>query len=215
MRRLRLELLVLFAGVLAGPAQAGGVFAREGIGEWLEGYDLRGETLGATGLGLIDPFSFCLANPASVAFAHSAHGYLGLVGSATRTKDGENESRHLAGTISGVGFGVPIGQGLALRFSLRPRTDGSYALRELVPTGSETPERNYRDLTGTRGFLAYQADVAWRAGRSWALGVSAGILTGSLLDEVEYTLPDSGWVDTEDRRTMRVPPTWTFGWTSG
>jgi hypothetical protein len=80
--------LAAFALLSASGARAQSAFARDGLGEWLEGYDLRGQGLGNTGIGVVDPYNFTLANPASSAFAHSTVGYVGLEGSVTQLDDG-------------------------------------------------------------------------------------------------------------------------------
>ncbi len=186
------------------------LFSREGIGEWFEGYDLRGEALGGTGIGTIDPYNFSAVNPAATAFGSKALGYVGLVGSLNWTEDGQATIRQSAGRIAGLGAFVPLGSRFGARFSLRPRTDCSYVLTERIDTGSGADDNIHRS-EGSRGVLLYAADLSWRAGRALACGLKIGVQTGSLRDEGAHDFTDSGWVSTQDRRTLRFRPAWTFG----
>lgn len=212
-RRLGAGLIVfLVAGLLlAGPVQAGGVFSREGLGEWLEGYDMRGEALGSTGIGVIDPCNFSGANPAATGFSRHTLGYVGLHGSTNWTRDEDGIARSSTGRISGIGVHVPLSQYLAVRFHVYPRTDGAYIFEERVETGSDNPDGNIHREEGSRGLLTYNADLTWHVGRTWVAGLNMGLLAGSLLDEIKYDFTDSGWVSTEQRRTLKCYPTWTFG----
>ncbi len=204
----------LLAGIVwaaSHPAvPANGIFSREGLGEWLEGYDLRGETLGGTGIGVVDPQSFCGANPAASAFALHTLGYVGIDGTVNWASDGQEEARQATGEISGLGVHVPLGRGWGLRLAMRPRTDGVYTLNEMLPSATGSTG-NRRILTGARGLLLYTADTSYRGGRNWAVALRAGILAGSLLDEVRYEFADSGMVDTEDQRMLRLGPSWVVG----
>ena len=51
--RILLISALLVAAFALGDAEAQSIFSREGLGEWYEGYDLRGESLGGTGIGTI------------------------------------------------------------------------------------------------------------------------------------------------------------------
>ena len=192
------------------PAAAESLFAREALGEWLDGYDLRGETLGSTGIGTVDPHNFSSINPASGAWTPFVQGYFAMQGAVNWAEDGTDTARRSSGLISGLGLSVPVTKHWALRFMLRPQTDGTYRIQEVAPIGSDDPEGNIHIEEGSRGLLSYSGDLTYR-GRLWAVGLRAGLLAGSLLDQTTYELSDSGWVDTEDRRTLRCEPTLRYG----
>lgn len=195
-----------------GPAaHAESLFAREALGEWIDGYDLRGAALGATGVGTIDPYNLSALNPAASAWAPFVLGYVGMQGTVNWTEDGEATSRRSTGSITGAGVALPIGKGWGLRFLLRPQTDGTYGIEEIAQIGSDDPEGNIHREEGSRGLLSYSADLTFRPATSVAIGVRGGLLAGSMMDETSYDFSDSGWVDTDDRRTMRCKPTFRYG----
>jgi len=185
-------------------------FAREGLGEWLEGYDVRGEALGSTGIGVADPFNFCLVNPAATAFSPNTLVYAAFNGVVNWTRDGENEARRSSGSLMGLGVHVPLNGPWGMRWTLQPRTDGVYTLRDTVATGSGNAH-NLRISEGSRGLLLLTGELTYRSGRTLAAAASAGLTAGSLLDEVSYEFADSGWTDTQDQRKLRVRPVLIFG----
>ncbi len=204
--------LALLAGVLAlAPgAQAISAFAREGLGEWLEGYDVRGEALGSTGIGVADPFNFCMASPAATAFSSNTLVYVALDGTVNRVEDADHASRRGSGTVRGLGVHVPLSGAWGMRWTLRPYTDGVYTLRDIVATGSGNPN-NIRLSEGARGLLLVSGEATFRHGHNLAAALSAGLTAGSLIDEVSYDFADSGWTDTQDQRKLRVRPAWVLG----
>ncbi len=206
-------LLIVLTGLAltSSAVQAESLFAREALGEWIEGYDMRGAALGATGVGTIDPYNLSALNPAAGAWAPFVLGYIGMEGTVNWTDDGQSTSRRTAGTVSGVGLVVPMGKGWGLRFLLRPQTDGTYGYEGIAPIGSEAPEANTHREEGSRGLLSYSADLTFRPATSLAIGLRGGVLAGSMLDKTSYDFGDSGWVNTEDRRTMRCEPTIRYG----
>lgn len=199
------------AALLAvAPARAESVFAREGLGEWLEGYDLRGETLGSTGLGVIDPYNFCTINPATTAFSVNTLAYFGLGSSLRWTTDDVSTARRASTYLTGTGVYLALPSHLGLRFALTPVSDPTYRLESTVITGWEDREEDVRRETGTRGLLRGEAGLSWRAGTNWALGGSVGIVAGSIRDETIYAFGDSaedhGYADGSDLRRLRVHP---------
>jgi len=202
--------LIALLLILAPSARAVSAFAREGLGEWLEGYDVRGEALGSTGIGVVDPFNFCLANPAATAFSPHTLVYAALNGVVNWTADGDHEARRTSGSLMGFGVHVPLTRSWGMRWALQPRTDGVYTLRDTVATGSGNA-RNLRLAEGSRGLLLVTGEIIYHAGRALAAAVSAGITAGSLLDEVSYAFADSGWTDTQDQRKLRVKPAYVLG----
>jgi hypothetical protein len=191
-------------------APAVSVFSREGLGEWIEGYDARGEALGSTGIGVADPFNFCMLNPAATAFSPNTLVYAAMDATVDWSRDADHEARRKSGSLAGLGVHVPLSSTWGMRWTLQPRTDGVYTLRETVATGSGDPG-NVRILEGSRGLLLVTGEVTCRPIRSLAAALSAGLTAGSLLDEVHYQFADSGWTNTDDQRKLRVRPAWVFG----
>ncbi len=212
-RRACLTFLFLSAVLATAPppADAESLFAREALGEWIDGYDMRGEALGSTGIGTIDAYNLSALNPAASAWAPFVLGYIGMQGIINWTEDGHSTARRSSGTITGAGVAIPISKVWGLRFLLRPQTDGTYGIEEVADIGSADPEANTHREEGSRGLLSYSADLTFRPGRSLAVGLRGGLLAGSLLDETSYDFGESGWTDTEDRRTMRCKPTFRYG----
>ena len=202
--------LAAFALLSASGARAQSAFARDGFGEWLEGYDLRGQGLGNTGIGVVDPYNFTLANPASSAFAHSTVGYVGLEGSVTQLDDGNGTVSSSSGNIAGLGVFIPFSDHFGTRLALRPRSLGTYTIEGEIETGSGA-EGNVRREEGARGLLEATADFSWRDKHTWAIALSAGMMGGALSDESETFFTDSGWVGSTDRRALRLHPAWTLG----
>lgn len=196
--------------VLAPEARAVSAFAREGLGEWLEGYDIRGEALGSTGIGVLDPHNFCMVNPAATAFSPNTLVYFAMDGTVNHTRDGEREQRRNAGTIRGLGVHVPLTGSWGMRWTLRSATDGVYTLRETLATGSGRTD-NVRISEGGRGLLRITGDATFRPTGSLAAAVSVGLTAGSLIDEVSYQFADSGWADAQYQRKLRVHPAWVLG----
>jgi hypothetical protein len=208
------------AGLLAGallwtaPARAESVFSREGIGEWLEDYDGRGEALGSTGIGVIDIHNFAGLNPAATAFSRKSMGYAGIGSTIRWTTDGVNDQRRPSTAISGLGAHIALPSGLGLRFGLGAATDGAYALEERVATGWEAAGTDVRREEGTRGLLRYTSALTWAYRNRYALGAGLGVYAGSLLDETSYTFGDSaqaaGWEPGGDQMRLRFHPATFF-----
>jgi hypothetical protein len=208
----RVAVLSLVAALMVGGSgvRAESVFARDGIGEWLEEYDIRGAALGSTGIGVIDIHNFASLNPASTAFSKKSMGYAG-VGSMIRwTSDGTDEARRPSTFLTGLGAHVALSNGIGVRLTVSPATDGGYVLQRNVPTGWEDVERDVRREEGSRGLLRYAASVSWAAHDRLALAAGAGIYAGSLLDETSYEFGDSalarGWRSCEDQMRLRFRP---------
>jgi len=202
-------LIVALSGQLFGAAQAESIFAREGIGTWLEGYDLRGEALGGTGIGVIDAHNFSGPNPASTAFSEKAMGYVGLGSTVRWTTDGDETDRQPATFLTGFGGHVALPSGFGFRFLIGPATDASYTLVETVPTGwSGDQDRRYEE--GSRGLLRYAAAATWRSGDTFALGFGGGLVAGSIIDRTVFEFGDSaradGWLPGENERRLRFHP---------
>ncbi len=214
------RLLAIMVGVLLGapaclllatPAKAQSAFSREGLGEWLEGYDMRGEALGSTGIGTIDPCNFSCVNPAATAFSRKALGYVGLHGSVNWTDDGNGAARVSSGMISGIGAYMPLSSRLGMRMSVRPCANGAYIIEERIETGGDSSESNIHREEGSRGMLRYAADLSVRGGANWAVAFSIGLQAGSILDESEQNFSESGWTSTTDRRLLRFRPSLIYG----
>lgn len=188
-------------------ARAESVFAREGIGEWLDGYDVRGFALGSTGIGVVDPNNFTALNPAATAFSASTLGHVSLTSLICWTGDGDATARRASTDLSGLGLHVDLPEHLGVRLLLEPATNASYAFEQSIPTGSEDIERDVVREEGSRGLTRYLAGLSWRGGRNWALGVSLGVLAGSLVDRTSFIFEDSaaaaGYSNGEDRRELR------------
>jgi hypothetical protein len=201
--------VVALVSLFPSQAQAGSVFAREGIGEWIDGYDVRDRALGSTGIGVADPYSFMNPNPAAGAFSTNTLVHAGLGRSVQWASDGEHTARFGSSAFAGFGVYLALPEGLGLRLLLRPATDGVYALEEVVETGSGNQD-NIRREEGSRGLIFYGADLLWRGGQTWAVAAGAGLITGSLRDETTYTFADSGWGGSSEQRTMRFKPAAVF-----
>ncbi len=205
---------LLFAVVLIAslslPVRGESVFAREGLGEWLEAYDLRGETLGSTGIGVVDPYNFTGCNPAAGAFSDNTLGYVGIGSGVRWASDPDRTARKPSTYLTGTAVRIPLPSHWGVRLSAGPATDASYALETAVATGWEENERDARREQGSRGLLRCDLGVDWRGGQRWAVGASAGVLFGSMLDEISYIFGDSaksaGWMEGSDRRRLRFEP---------
>lgn len=198
----------------AGGAQAESLFAREGLGEWIEPYDARGEALGSTGIGVIDPHNLSGLNPAAAAFSKKSMGYFGFGASLRWAGDGEAESRESATYVTAIGGQVALPGGFGVRLSLEPATDGTYAIEERVPTGLEAFGEDIATSSGSRGILRAGAAVTWQGGETWALAAGMGLYAGSLRDEIAYTFSDtaaaSGWEPGETQTRLRFHPSAFF-----
>jgi hypothetical protein len=192
------------------PAGAESVFAREGIGEWIEGYDLRGEALGSTGIGVLDLHNFTGPNPATTAFSRKSMGFVGIGTTVRWADDGRARHRRPSTYLTGLGGHVALGTRFGIRFAMGPATDAAYSLETNVATGWEGIEEDVRREEGSRGLLRYALAVTWRGGRNWALAAGGGLLAGSLIDETSYAFGDSavadGWIAGEDQRRLRFRP---------
>ncbi|MFH1142975.1 MAG: hypothetical protein V1774_00355 [Candidatus Eisenbacteria bacterium] len=195
--------------VLGGtiPAAAESIFAREGIGEWNEGYDLRGYTLGSTGIGTLDPVNFTSINPAASAFAVGTLGHAGIASRVRWSQDGASTARRGATLLNNLGCYLELRKNLGLRVIVEPAADATYALEQSLPTGWEDIERDVVREEGARGLTRYLGGISWRGGRTWALGAQIGVLAGSIVDHTSYVFGDSalaaGWTGGEDRRQWR------------
>jgi len=199
---------------LAAPAGAESVFAREGLGEWNDGYDLRGILLGSTGIGTVDPNNLTTLNPASSAFAIGTLGHASFLSSVRWTDDGTATARDLGTNLNQVSLHLDFGRGFGLRVMAAPATDASYAFVQSVPTGFEEIETDMRREEGTRGLTRYVAGMAWRGGRNWGVGAQAVILAGSIVDHTRFVFGDSaaahGWKSIEERRELRFDTAASF-----
>lgn len=206
-----LAFAALFAAI---PAHAESVFAREGLGEWLESYDLRGETLGSTGLGVIDPNNFGTLNPAATAFSTNTLAHFGFGSGVRWTTDDVNTTHRASTYLTGTGLFLALPSHLGVRLALTPANDPTYRLESTVVTGWEDQEEDVRREEGGRGLLRYDAGVSWRGGTSWALGVSLGLVTGTIRDQTRYAFGDSaeadGYADGNDLRRLRLSPAASF-----
>lgn len=206
---------LLCATVLAAcaPAWAESVFAQGGVGEWLEGYDLRGEALGGTGIGTIDAMNTGAPNPAAAAFAEHAQGQAAIFGGTRWADDDANRSRRIAALI-GLGVNVPLPGKLGFQLSMRQQTDRGYFHETSLSTGFAGDEGNLRRMEGSRGLMRYSGAFTVRPHDAWALGAELGVLSGSLLDELatEFVAP-AAWSDTHESATYRIEPAlvWSVG----
>lgn len=198
-------LLATFAalGPAAGPALAGSIFARDGVGEWIEGYDLAAEGRGGTAIGVRDPYNAFGPNPAAAAVGTNAAGHVGLTLATLWSTDGQEEVRRGSSTFTGMGFYLPLGGRLGLRAMMRPVTDGVYVFEELIDTGSGSAG-NIRREEGSRGLLQYGGDLIWHPSPLVSLSAGLGIISGSLLEETTYSFADSGWSGSTVRNELRV-----------
>jgi len=206
---------LLIAAWLAAPAvRAESVFAREGLGEWLEGYDVRGETLGSTGLGVIDPNNFCTINPATTAFSQNTLAHFGLGSGVRWTTDDVNTTHRAATYLTGTGLYLALPSHLGVRLAMTPASDPTYRLETTVVTGWEGREEDVRREEGSRGLLRYEAGLSWRGGANWALGGGIGLTAGTLRDKTLYAFGDSaedhGYADGSDLRRLLVKPAVSF-----
>jgi len=206
--------LAAAALLLASPGRAESVFAREGLGEWLEGYDVRGETLGSTGIGVIDPGNFSTINPAATAFSTNTLGYFGLGSGLRWTTDDVNTAHRATTYLTGTGLHLALPSHLGVRVALTSVTDPTYRFESPIVTGWETQEKDVRREIGSRGLLRYEAGLSWRGGARWALGASVGLIAGSVRDETRYAFGDSarqdGWTNGSDLRRLRFHPAASF-----
>jgi len=201
--RYRLMIVVLSCLVIVSSAAAQSVFSRDGIGEWYEGYDLRGEALGGTGIGTIDQYNFSSPNPAAPAFALHTLGYVGVRGAVNISSDDfGNESSVSSGRVSGLGVHIPLGSKWGMGFSVRPQTDGVYTLEESIVTGPDDSGGTVHREEGSRGLIRYNMDLTWRGGRSWALGLRGGLLAGSLLNKDIFESSEEGFQSSESQRLL-------------
>jgi hypothetical protein len=204
---LTLVAMVLFIGVASGQS----IFSREGVGEWYEGYDLRGESLGGTGIGTIDPFNFSGPNPAATAFSPHTLVYMAARASRNDVEDVQGGSSRLTtGRISGLGVHVPLDKKWGLGFSVRPQTDGVYTFSEVIPVDGVISGDNIHREEGSRGLLHACGDVTFRALPNLAMGMRVGVQGGSLLNE-EYFEFAGELGSSRNQRTLRFHPSLTLG----
>ena len=206
--------LIIVLGLGVGPAaHAESIFAQGGVGEWLEGYDLRGEALGGTGIGTVDAANFGAPNPAATGFATLAQGHATVLGATRWADDETNRARRIAALI-GMGVHVPLPGNIGIHLAMRQQSDRGYLHKTNLPTGFAGDEGNLRRIEGSGGLMRYSGALTLRPHRNWALGAELGILSGSFSDELStHFVAPSAWADTHERATYVVEPAvvWSLG----
>ncbi|MBD3235469.1 MAG: hypothetical protein GF330_02050 [Candidatus Eisenbacteria bacterium] len=200
-----LALLGLSLSLAGSGAQAGSIFARDGVGEWIEGYDGAAQARGGTALAVAEAYNAFGPNAATAALSKNAAGHVGLTLSTRWSTDGVETSRRGTSSFTGMGAYVPIGGGFGLRGMLRPVSDGAYAIEQRLETGSGS-SGNRRREEGSRGLLQYGGDLVWQVRPRLALAAGVGLISGSLLEETTYSLADSGWSGASVRNELRIEP---------
>ncbi|MBP6875417.1 MAG: hypothetical protein KBD56_05055 [Candidatus Eisenbacteria bacterium] len=186
---------------------ADSIFAREGLGEWTEGYDARGMARGSTGIGVADPNNFTSMNPASTAFAVGTLGHAGLMSSIRWSSDGVNDARRATTSLNELGLHLDLPAGLGVRLIVQPATNAEYSLEQTIPTDAGGEGEDILREEGSRGLTMFQGAASWRGGRNWAVGASVGLISGTIVDEMSFRFSgaasDSGYVSGANRRELR------------
>ncbi|MBD3336084.1 MAG: hypothetical protein GF355_11270 [Candidatus Eisenbacteria bacterium] len=217
-------LTALAATALLTPADAGAesIFAREGLGEWLEPYDLRAQGMGGVAIGVADSFPHSQHNPAAYAFARRATGYVSLYpesrwirppAGAARCPDaagcptGDDAVRQNSGRLGAVHGVIFLNPSLGLSFGLRQIHDPRYQITNVVEVEDDVSA--VRREEGSGGVMAYALGLALKVRRGTAFGFEVSHISGSMRDLVTYDFPrTSPYTDTRDEIKTRIRNGW-------
>jgi hypothetical protein len=216
----RLLALLLAWGIIAVaavPIAAESFFARDALGRWLEGYDLRAEGMGGVAIAIRDSFPHSQVNPATYAFASRSSGYVSAYPELRwlRFRTGERwcpeglecplttvHLRQSGGHLGAVHGLVALPRRARLAFGIRQTNDVQYDRTNLVALGDSGEVRRREE--GTGGYLTYSLGVAWRPGATLALGIEGQLVSGIIRDVVHFDFDDPETMRTRDEVGTRI-----------
>jgi hypothetical protein len=207
-----LSAIAALAAAWVLPAPAESIFGRQGLGEWIEAYDLRAEGTGGVAVAVRDSFPHSQLNPAAFAFASRSSGYVSLYPEVRWIRREEAQrgcpegldcgrpgtERQNSGRLGSLHGVVAAGQSVRFAFGLRQATDPSYQTVNTIDGQTVRKER------GTGGLVAYSLGAAWRARPGLALGIEGGLVAGTMKDIVTFDFAGGTLDDTRDEIATRI-----------
>lgn len=214
-RLLGAVLLVLLATPAGRPVRAESIFAREALGRWVEGYDLRADGMGGVAVAVRDSFPHSQLNPAALAFAMRTSGYFSLYPESRWVRGPEDGSGcpegadcsggtayQMAGRLGGLHAIIALGREWRAAFGIRQTNDPSYVIENRVNAGEDDAAK--REEEGTGGFLEYSLAAAWRPLPRLGVGIEGILVSGAITDIVRYDFESTTFIDTRDELRTRI-----------
>ncbi len=199
---------------LSATARAESTWDMEGLGRWVDGYDLAARGAGWTAVGVRDSLGTSVVNPALIAWAGLPTAHFGLLSenrwiqdTGPGVADRRAQVRVVAPRVILPGPG-PLRWGIGYG----DLTDASYEFSQLHNSGREDQYR--RTVTGSSGVGQISGDLAIKLWRNrLALGGQLGFLVGTLKDDIVDDYVDPRYIDTHDevRTRVRNGHCWSIG----
>jgi hypothetical protein len=183
---------------------AGSLLQAEGLGRWVEGYDLAARGAGWTSIGVTDPFGTSAVNPAAMVWSDRPRLAASFLTENLWMKSESASADRVGGTrIPAVQAVLPGPGALRWAFAFRDLTDGRYAVRGIVNPGRE--DEYERRLTGTGGMGELSATFGARlAGGRLGAAVRGGIVSGTIREELERDFTSEVYDDSGDFLRTRI-----------
>lgn len=200
--------LVLAAAATAALPATGAarsLFNMEGLGRWVEGYDLAARGAGWTAIGVADPSGMSTVNPAGIGWVRNPQAEIGIISENlwVKTATGGGTDRLGSTRIPAIHVAIPGPGFLRWSFGFRDRTDGTYEIRERHNEGREDSFERIREGSGSLSELFATAGVlAWKERASMALRV--GVLSGTLRERNQDLYDAPGYLNTDNSLRTRM-----------
>ena len=183
---------------------AGSLYQAEGLGRWVEGYDLPARGAGWTAIGTTDPFGTSSINPAAMVWSERPRLAASFLTENLWMKTEGSSTDRVGGTrIPAIQAVVPGPSVLRWAFGFRDLTDARYAVEGIVNPGRG--DEYERRLIGSGGLGELSATLGARlAGGHLGIAVRGGIVSGTIREELERDFSSGVYDDSRDLLRTRM-----------
>ncbi len=207
MNTLRIPALLCSALALAvftPSAEAGSLFASEGLGLPRDGYDIAARGTGGTSIGSVDPYQMSVNNPAAIGWVIRPQVQAGLVteNNWITTRDSDGSTRVGGTRLPGIRLAIPWPGSLRWGAGFRDLTDGRYTIESVFNEGAD--DEFTRTIHGAGSIGQLYAEFAVPIADVVSVGARFGWVGGTLREQSEDDFFDGDVTDTETVLRTRV-----------
>lgn len=183
---------------------AGSLLQAEGLGSWVDGYDLAARGAGWTAIGVTDPFGTSAVNPAAMVWSERPRLTASFLTENLWMKTEGSSTDRVGGTrIPALQVVVPGPSILRWAFAFRDLTDARYSVEGLVNAGRD--DEYERRLIGSGGLGELSATIGARfAGGHLGAAARGGVVSGTIREEFERNFTSGVYDDSRDLLRTRM-----------